>query len=309
MQSILYNLIEFGCDPCIFKLVSHDWKDQIEEIDHQVERTIQWRLPEYSLIRIIHTLIDTNDIQMIKRALLHVSTPLINWNIMSYLIESRDIANVIYTRIKNSHTREMCRRLSIPLSIPEKEIFKISSSISGQSSTSGLKSISSIISHGYTDALDVLFKSTAISSEQLYTLINVSLSMIGQEEQPFNPYIICWLYKNHYTCLPQEIIDIIDNGNIIYYPKYNSYYLSLDIPNPKIKMISLNILYQLGKNMLNTIMRSSYICKRYIDRCKKGSILISDIRVFDAILTYSNNKDIIDIIEKYGWNEYIQYSI
>lgn len=314
MEPILYNLIEFGIDPCILKLVCSSWRYTITEIDRQIKERVQWRMPEQSLEFIIMMLIDAFDDTMLEITIMHMSIPIIKWDLISYLIENERIALLLFKRVKNRHTREMIRRLGIAVPIPKKEIFKISSVIGGQTSTAGVKSLVSIISSGYVDALSILLNkaNNSISHEQLYTLINASLGMIVLNEEPFNCACIKWLFNNkqYQECIPNELFYMMEGGiDDKYVREHNMARISLDALHKKSKIVPVSVFHQLGKNILPVIASSSLMCENYMKTYALKSNMYVNIRVIDAIIRYCKNQRIrnsaIEIVNINGWNAYL----
>ena len=320
MESVLYNIIEYGANPCVLKLVSISWMYSIDEIDSLIIQRVQWRIPDKPLPYIAMMLLDAFDITMAEKMILHSSIPIVDWNVVPYMIENIDIAKMLISRVRNRHTKEMCRRLGIEIPIPKKEIFKISSTIGGQTSTAGLKSISSIIASGYLDALKILLEKaertdsdSSISIEQLFTLINTSLAMLLQNEVPINPCIPRWLCNNkkYKDCVPDGIYYMCKETNMdIYLKDYLMMRVSIDKYHPKIRMIPLNIFHQLGKNILNNIAQVVTMCKNYVLAClNKKESFAANIRVIDAIIRHCRNKTVrdaaVEIAINNGWDSYI----
>lgn len=325
MEPVLYNIIEYGANPCILKLVCYSWMEVINRIDSLIIESVQWRIPDRSITYITMMLLDALDNGMIRKMLQYMSTPIVDWNLVSYLNESTDVARMIASRIHNRHTKEMCRRLGIDIPIPEKEIFKISSIIGSQNSTGGLMSMSSILSCGYIDALKILLvkastENSSICEDQLYTLINTSLAMIVQNEVPVNTAVIQWLYEQEdsYDYIPAEIYGMLCALHTSHHPHVQDVFqrehlmmrISLDVPHVSLKLIPLAVMHQLGKRILSISTSSSTVCKSYILSCiKKREVLGANIRVIDAIIRNCPNKDTrslaMDIADNNGWNDYI----
>lgn len=316
MNSVLYNVIEYGADPCILKLVNTLWRDSICEIDRQVRQRVQWRIPDKSIEFIIMMLIDANDIDTLRRVIMYMSVPLVQWNLVSYLVESSNIASILYGRVKNRHTREMMRRLGIPLSIPEKEIFRLSSVIRNQTSISGVTSLRDIITLGYVDAIEILLKKAesneSISSEQLYSLLNAALSMTYNHDKPFNSAVIRWLYRNnkYHDCIPDDLYYLLDQGILDRYTKDSIMIrISLDTHHDRLKMIPANIFHQLGRNILAIAASSSLLCKNYLIAIESRKDVVPNIRVLDAITRHCRSNQIrekaLSLIRRNGWDIYL----
>lgn len=316
MEFSLYNIIEYGGDPCVMKLVCSAWEYQIDIIDGEILERVRWRIPDKPISYIVMMLLDSFDILMTEKMICHMSIPIVDWNTISYLIENTDIARMIYSRMKNRHTREMCRRLGVPIPIPKKEIFKISSTIGGQTSTTALKSLGSIIALGYIDALEHLFnkseqEDSSIEKEQLYTLLNASLAMLNRNETPINPCVVKWLTEKHEDCVPDNIYYMLkDRSHDVYNSEYNMMRISLDTTHPRLKLVPLVVFSQLGKNILVQMASSVVMCKNYILACSQRKMgFVANIRVIDAIIRNCSHRPTRDIAMEIaidnGWDSYL----
>lgn len=311
MDDVLYAVIEYGIDPCILKLVCKDWKDSIDNIDYQIEQSLLRRFSDKTNEHIILMILDSGGSIELKKYILYMSKPIVNWNIISYLIEDKQIGQILYSRVKNSHTKEMVRRLGIPTSLPEKEIYKISSIIRGQTSTTSLMSLSTIISNGQLDAIQHLFQITKdnedlINESQLGYLISTAISMLKEGEKLFNPSIISWLckHKQYVQYVPDEIIQL----TYIYEHQDHIYRISCDIPHQRYRMVPTIYFHQCGKKILTEMSKIILICKSYLSAIADKK-LVPNIRVLSSILLNCNNEKVkekaIEIIQQNGWQKYI----
>lgn len=304
MESVLYLLVQFGIDPCILKLICKSWMETIQKNDDEIIESIQWRMPDKHIHSIILMLIESGDAKTIYRLLFHLSKPAIDWNLSSYLIENKQIAEMIMSRVNTPHTNEMCRRLSIPVPIPIKSTFIISAIIKSvndinKNFTPALGHLISIISNGYLDAFVNLLDK--LGTNEFGHLIGSSISMIVQSDKPFNCAIIYWLLKSdkYRSLLPSNT----GRGKVT--QSTTMFRISMDMPNG-IKNIPLWVLPYCGSKLLSFIVKNASICRDYL---KQYSNNIMSIRLIDAIIRQSRD-DIAQekakkIADDNGWNSYL----
>jgi len=264
-----------------------------------------------SLPYIVMMLIEAFDDAIVEKIIFHMSIPIVDWDIISYLIENDTVARMLHNRVKNRHTDELCRRRGLDIPIPQKEIFKISSTIRGQTSTVGLKSMKSIISSGYLDAFKVLIgKAESISSTQLMTLINTSLAMLLDTDVPINPCIIRWLlsHEQYDKCIPREITDMYRLANVLKRRKEHIMMrISMDEPFTVNTLIPVHLYHRLGARILKCTVEKTEASMRYIEMCndaKRG--FTPNIRVIDAIVRNCQVTRVRDLAIDNGWYPYIQ---
>jgi hypothetical protein len=289
MESVLYNIIEYGIDPCTLKLVSLSWNKEISRIDEIVRQRIQWRFPNKSIEFIVMLLIDCLDMKSIRICLFHMSIPIVDWNIVSYLVDNIQVGTLIHQRVKSIHTKEMARRIGIPISIPDKEIFKMYGTVNSTSSTGNIKCLTNIIKSGYLDAYKILVDA-AKDKNHIMSLTYAAIHWISKDEELFNPCVLRYILKS-------EKIEI-DSASIM---------ISLDISLSGID-ITVPILHRLGKNLLNSITKNRRCCRLYINECFEKKV-VPNIRVINAIISNCTSPDIVrlasDIATKMKWTVYM----
>jgi len=288
MNPLLYDIIQYGANPCILNTVCKSWKEEIENIDNEIVCRIQYKMPTMSITRIILMLIDSKQIDMLYIAIHYTSRPIVDWNIMSYLIEDRDVGNILLQRCRNIHTYEMGRRLGIPTTISNKDRFLLLSVLKRESSTYHYKSLSDIISAGYLDAFVII--KDKIDTDEFIDILSVALSILIKENKPYNPYILQMIYNDDalVSCIPY----IIQSG--IYSIDHLYTWISMDTYVKGINMIPCDIMHQLGKNILSIICKNIFICKNYLDVYDKRKTY--NIRVLQYMYMYSNSNNIRDRI-------------
>lgn len=290
MEVFMYELIQYGCDPCILNLVNSSWKYHIDIANEEVRASVRYSMPDKTLIMIIMMLIEAKCLRILHKVLYHVSVPMVEWGRIASLIDDVDVGMLLYSRVKCEESHEMARRIGLPIRHSDKDIWLVSSTLTHQGSIAGLTPMCSIIKGGYFE----IFKRVSEALDDPQSVIAASIATLLGTKELFNAGIIKYIAQSNFRDSIPRNIHI--KGTL-------PFVISMDIPYAKMENVPLHLLDRCGTQVLTLMVQREDICIRYI-RSKRVSI-----RVLDAILRYAPNDDIHDrattLVALHGWEEYL----